>query len=258
MIADSAQFKFLGHNEQITALATLDYVNPQRGNEQTLLISSSKDGLLKFWDLEQQTCLLNTSDEYMSKIEGFCLIPELNLIVAGSSDNQLKIFKLKKNKDTGALECNFVSTIKKDSGSRVLEMSYSSTINHMMVLSSDNKLELIKVNLDNKDSILKKLLRHEKRKQLKRKREDLKDADDDEDVLENIKIDKEAFAKQVEEGSYDVGLHFSKKLAFELQVKSKAKSYQILVTKSKSQKTMLKLFVSYHANQVYQYKYELN
>jgi hypothetical protein len=46
----------------VTSLATLDYVNPQKGNEQTLLISSSKDGLLKFWDLEQQTCLLNTSD----------------------------------------------------------------------------------------------------------------------------------------------------------------------------------------------------
>lgn len=170
----------------------------------------------------------------MSKIEGFCLIPELNLIVAGSSDNQLKIFKLHKNKDTGALECNYVSTIKKDSGNRVLEMSYSSTINHLMVLSSDNKFELIKVNLDNKESILKKLLRHEKRKALKRKREEADEADEDEDALENIKIDKEALALKVEEGAYDVGLHFSKKLAFELDVKSKAKSYQVLVTKSKN------------------------
>jgi WD40 repeat protein len=59
-----------------------------------LLISSSKDGLLKFWDLEQQTCVLTTSDQYMSKIEGFSLIPELKLLVAGSSDNQLKLFKL--------------------------------------------------------------------------------------------------------------------------------------------------------------------
>ena len=88
-----------------------------------------------------------------------------------------------------------MSTIKKDSGSRVLEISYSSTINHLMVLSSDNKFELIKVNLDNKESILKKLLRHEKRKQLKRKREDLKDADEDEDALDNIKIDKEALTQ---------------------------------------------------------------
>jgi U3 small nucleolar RNA-associated protein 12 len=30
----------------------------------------------------------------MSKIEAFSLIPELKLIVAGSSDNQLKLFRL--------------------------------------------------------------------------------------------------------------------------------------------------------------------
>jgi hypothetical protein len=162
----------------------------------------------------------------MSKIEGFCMIPELNLIVAGSSDNQLKIFKLVKNQETGALECNYESTIKKDSGTRVLEMSYSSTINHLMVLSSDNKFELIKVNLDNKESILKKMLRHEKRKALKRKREELDEADDDEDALNNIKIDKDELAQKLQKGEYDVGLHFSKKLAFSLDdVKSKAKSY---------------------------------
>lgn len=154
------------------------------------------------------------------------MIPELNLIVAGSSDNQLKIFKLVKNQETGALECNYVSTIKKDSGNRVLEMSYSSTINHLMVLSSDNKFELIKVNLDNKESILKKMLRHEKRKALKRKREELDEADEDEDALNNIKIDKDELAQKLQKGEYDVGLHFSKKLAFSLDdVKSKAKSY---------------------------------
>ncbi len=95
-----------------------------------------------------------------------------------------------------------------------------------MVLSSDNKFELIKVNLDNKESILKKMLRHEKRKALKRKREELDEADDDEDALNNIKIDKDELAQKLQKGEYDVGLHFSKKLAFSLDdVKSKAKSY---------------------------------
>ena len=77
----------MGHNESVTALSTFTHINPIRGNEQTLLISSSKDGLLKFWDLEQQSCVLTTSDQYMSKIEGFSLIPDLKLLVAGSSDN---------------------------------------------------------------------------------------------------------------------------------------------------------------------------
>jgi hypothetical protein len=76
-------------------------------------------------------------------------------------------------------------------------MSYSSTINHLIVLSSDNKFELIKVNIDNKDSILKKMLRHEKRKALKRSKEEAEDADDDQDALENIKIDKDALALKI-------------------------------------------------------------
>jgi hypothetical protein len=50
-----------------------------------------------------------------------------------------------------------------------------------MVLSSDGKFEIIKVNLNNKDSILKKLLRSEKRKALKRRRDEVSDAEDDED-----------------------------------------------------------------------------
>jgi U3 small nucleolar RNA-associated protein 12 len=35
-------------------------------------------------------------------------------------------------------------------------------------------------------------------------------------VIETVKIDKEEIAKRVQEGQYDVGLHFSKKLAFDL------------------------------------------
>jgi RNA binding exosome subunit len=63
----------------------------------------------------------------------------------------------------------------------------------LSVLSSDGKLEVIKVNLDNKASILKKLLRTEKRRALKRKRDELDEVADD-DLEANIKIDKEALA----------------------------------------------------------------
>lgn len=135
---------------------------------------------------------------------------------------------------TGQLECNYVSTIKKDSNSRVLEMSYSETLSHLMILSSDNRFELVKVNTDNQESIVKKLIRIEKRKTLKRKREEVEeDGQEDLDVIETVKIDKEEIAKKVQEGQYDVGLHFSKKLAFDLDQKSKAKSFQVLLTKSK-------------------------
>ena len=58
-----------------------------------------------------------------------------------------------------------------------------------MVLSSDNKIELIKVNIDNQESIMKKLLRFEKRKALKRQRDEVDQADDE--IEEIIKMDKD-------------------------------------------------------------------
>ena len=58
-----------------------------------------------------------------------------------------------------------------------------------MVLSSDNKIELIKVNIDNQESIMKKLLTLEKRKALKRKRDEVDQADDKIDEI--IKVDKD-------------------------------------------------------------------
>jgi hypothetical protein len=56
-----------------------------------------------------------------------------------------------------------------------------------------------------------------------------------------------------------LALHFSKKLAFDLEKKTKAKSFQVVAQKSsKTQKQMLKIYIAYHSNQVFQYKYDLS
>jgi U3 small nucleolar RNA-associated protein 12 len=52
LVADTASFKLLGHNEGISSLATFTHQHPIRGNDQTYLISGAKDGLIKFWDLD--------------------------------------------------------------------------------------------------------------------------------------------------------------------------------------------------------------
>ena len=62
LLSDSALFKLIGHNEQITQMAIFTYSSSTKGNEQDILISASKDGLLKLWDLEKQSCILTTSD----------------------------------------------------------------------------------------------------------------------------------------------------------------------------------------------------
>ena len=68
-------------------------------------------------------------------------------------------------------------------------------------------------------------MRQEKRKALKRKRDEAGDAEEDDDIIKNIKIDKDLLVANIDNGQYDIALHFSKKLAFELEKKTKAKSF---------------------------------
>lgn len=51
----------------------------------------------------------------------------------------------------------------------MLELHYLENDKVLVVLNADNKLEIFKVNMDNKESLLKKLMRQQKRKALKRK-----------------------------------------------------------------------------------------
>ena len=52
LVSDSAQFKLTGHKEEITELSIFEMQNPKLKNAQKVLISASKDGFLKFWDLQ--------------------------------------------------------------------------------------------------------------------------------------------------------------------------------------------------------------
>ena len=57
LVTSTAEFKLMGHAESITQLQTLVTEHPVRGTPQRNLISSSKDGLLKVWDLQSQSCV---------------------------------------------------------------------------------------------------------------------------------------------------------------------------------------------------------
>jgi len=102
----------------------------------------------------------------LGKISDFCLIGELGLLVAGGSDNQLKVFKFDMEKPEG-LSLEFNSNLVKESSHRSLQLHYDRKRGFLFCLSADNKLEIFNINVDKPDSILKKLLKKEK-KSLKR------------------------------------------------------------------------------------------
>ena len=86
----------------------------------------------------------------------------------------------------------------------------------MSCLSGDNKIEFFKVNIDNQENILKKMVRVEKRRALKRKRTDLEELSGDELPTEK-KVDKSSLKEQISSGNYDFSMHFSKRSIIDIE-----------------------------------------
>ena len=103
----------------------------------------------------------------------------------------------------------FLSKLQKESGSRVLQMSFERKQRTLIVLNSDSTVELFKVNIDNPDSILKKLVRAAKKKSTSLGKRS-------HSQIEETKVDKKALKLQIQNREYDMALHFSRKLKIEL------------------------------------------
>ena len=113
-------------------------------------MSSSHDGFLKFWDLEQQRCVHSHSNELMSKISSIALIPGLNALVVGfgTDEKYLRVFKIFVSEQTYGLDVK-EQRLKKQSTTKVLELAVKDR--YLMCLSSDNKVETWKINAKEDD-----------------------------------------------------------------------------------------------------------
>ena len=91
----------------------------------------------------------------MSKVNDFCIVAELGLLVTASSDKFLRIFKLEVKQETevnsvsevGQVHLVSTTSFKKESGHRAIQCDYDKKRNLLMVLSADNQLEVFKVNV---------------------------------------------------------------------------------------------------------------
>ena len=106
-------------------------------------------------------------------------------------------------------------------------MNYSSSKKLLSCLCNNgsklgNSLEFFKVNIDNQESIVKKMIRAEKKKALKRaknfgdsKPEDIENEDDN--APTERKVDKDEIKDKIKKGEYDLSHHFSKKGILQLE-----------------------------------------
>ena len=76
-------FFYKGHKGPVTAL--IFDVN------RNVLVSSSKDTFVKFWDLSVQHCFKTMTDHI---VEVWDLIIVKDYLISGTSDSELRVFKL--------------------------------------------------------------------------------------------------------------------------------------------------------------------
>lgn len=137
----------------------------------------------------------------MSKVNDFCMIGELGLLITASTDKTLRIFKVQvrdeedagTQAEVGQVSLVSVANFSRDSNHRALQLSYERKRNLLLVLNSDNTIEVFKVNVDKPEAILKKLVRQEKKKAAKRTHSEMEEQDDEAPVKRTV--DKEQLQK---------------------------------------------------------------
>lgn len=184
-------YRLRGHTNEVTQLKFLKFDN--------ILISSSKDTFLKAWDLDTQHCF-QTIVTHSREIWDFAINYDETNLITGSSDNEMRVFKLsppkiKANKtklipngDKNGISASdfniitYIASFQRKGKKRVSQISLSSNGTLLFCLSSgDKKIECYRVR--SPKEILKKIKRRKKRKREKLKNrnqenEDISDAED--------------------------------------------------------------------------------
>ncbi|XP_053697012.1 WD repeat-containing protein 3 [Sabethes cyaneus] len=96
VVAQSGKCRLIGHNAPIT-----DACFMQKYHE--VVISSSKDTQIKFWNIETQCCF-KTIIDHRSEVWSIALMRNDDFLVAGSGDSQLTVYKITENRNSSVQE----------------------------------------------------------------------------------------------------------------------------------------------------------
>ena len=160
-----------GHKDVITDCLFLEKKNK--------LITSSKDSLIKIWDLDTQHCV-QTIVNHREEVWAIDVNPQQTRLVTGSVDNYLRFWSLD-NEEWSSISTSsemddvqeeyvakYYGTLERKSRERVAKIRFNHEGTLLAVQSTDNSVELWE--LRSKDQIQKKL---KKRRTKEKKKKDL-------------------------------------------------------------------------------------
>jgi U3 small nucleolar RNA-associated protein 12 len=86
VVSESGLFRLKGHKNLITKCSFIR-------SHPNILVSSSKDTLVKFWDLETQHCF-KTITGHRSEVWDFILLNDSNRLITGAGDSELRVWEI--------------------------------------------------------------------------------------------------------------------------------------------------------------------
>lgn len=194
IISESGLYRLKGHKDQITCLAFLD---PKKIDDETevgvsnegYVLSSSKDTLIKLWDLSAQYCR-ETLVGHRSEVWSFAVSKDQKVIISGGAEAQLKAWKIDWKILGLSLEelgqedgmqvdsttpatlqkaINVYGQIPRQSRDRIVTIQFHPSGKFVGVQANDKSVEVYK--LRDHESIRKKIQRRKKRAREKGKDE---------------------------------------------------------------------------------------
>ncbi|KAL4186995.1 hypothetical protein AMTRI_Chr09g16650 [Amborella trichopoda] len=183
VLGESGLFRLHGHRGQVTDLLFLD-----SGKK---LVSCSKDKFVRVWDLETQHCMQIVVGHH-SEIWSLDADPEEHYLVTGSSDLELRFYKICQNMENGSLHdvkpnitvgdgdpgpskwdiLRHFGEIQRQSKDRVVTVRFNATGNLFACQGAGKTVEIFNV-MDEREALrkAKKRAHRKKEKTLKRRGE---------------------------------------------------------------------------------------
>ncbi|KRX07433.1 WD40-repeat-containing domain [Pseudocohnilembus persalinus] len=145
IIGEQALFQLNGHKNGITQV--MYYELESEFSVQQLILSSSKDGLFKVWDIKLASAIETISSQN-NEIWSFVFCKETSTILLGTSSDSLVALELKSYRDENTnlpRVCKQIGIIKKNSYARPLEMILNEKLGLLFILTSEKTIEVFKV-----------------------------------------------------------------------------------------------------------------
>ncbi|KAI8582054.1 hypothetical protein K450DRAFT_228806 [Umbelopsis ramanniana AG] len=210
VVAEVGQYRLKGHKDQVTQVAFIERPNVEINTAEDadmdadnavtgvsragFVLSSSKDTLLKLWDLSTQHCR-ETVVGHRTEVWSFAINGKKDIIISGSSEQPLKVWKLDWSVLTQSLEeleaeeqqpqqedamegvenqapalkkaINLYGHLPRSSRDRVITVQFHPSQEYIGVQAADKSVELYRVR--DHDEIRKKMQRRKRRQKEKGK-----------------------------------------------------------------------------------------